>query len=181
MRVLHFLDTLGRGGAEMQALDVARNAADHGIDLTVAAGGGGGLESAFRDSGVEVVRLQRRLPVDPFLALNIRRIIKERQIEIVHGYQPVDGIHLWLAASGLANVRKVLSFQGFIQDRKNRAAAKFVIPRMDANIVVSRGLQEWLREKDNLETSKKFSLIYNGADPKRLVSGGQFTSCRTRH
>ncbi|MGB5015131.1 MAG: glycosyltransferase family 4 protein [Pyrinomonadaceae bacterium] len=172
MRVLHFLDTLGRGGAEMQALDVARNAADHGIDLTVAAGGGGGLESAFRDSGVEVVRLQRRLPVDPFLALMIRQIIKERQIDIEHGYQPVDGIHLWLAASGLANVRKVLSFQGFIQDRKNRATAKFVIPRMDANIVVSRGLQKWLSEKDNLETSKKFSLIYNGADPKRLVSGG---------
>ena len=172
MKVLHFLDTLGRGGAEMQALDVARNAHDHGIELTVAAAGGGSLEDEFRESGAELIMLRRRLPVDPFLARQIRRIIKEREIEIVHGYQPVDGIHLLLAAKGLRYVRKVLSFQGFIQDRKNRSAAKFLIPRMDANIVVSRGLQKWLGDEDKLDTSKNFSVIYNGADPQRLTPSG---------
>lgn len=171
MRVLHYLDTLGRGGAEMQALDVARNASEFGLELTVVAGGGA-LDEEFRASGSELVRLQRRLPVDPFLVLQLRRIIKERKIDIVHGYQPVDGIHLYLATRGLRHVRKVLSFQGFIQDRKNRAAAKFLIPRMDANVVVSRGLQKWLSEKDGLDTSKNFTVIYNGADPDRLMPSG---------
>lgn len=172
MRVLHYLDSLGRGGAEMQALDVARNASGCGLQLTVATAGGGALEEDFRKSGSELVRFQRRLPVDPFLALRIRRIVREREIEIVHGYQPVDGIHLYLATRGLQHVRTVLSFQGFIQDRKNRAAAKFLIPRMDANIVVSRGLQNWLKENDGLDTSKYFTVIYNGADPERLVPMG---------
>ena len=171
MRVLHYLDTLGRGGAEMQALDVARNASEFGLELTVVAGGGA-LDEEFRASGSELVRLHRRLPVDPFLVLQLRRIIKERKIDIVHGYQPVDGIHLYLATRGLRHVRTVLSFQGFIQDRKNRAAAKFLIPRMDAIVVVSRGLQNWLSNKDDLDTSKNFTVIYNGADPDRLRPSG---------
>lgn len=172
MRVLHYLDTLGRGGAEMQALDVARNASEFGLELTVAAGGGGSLEEEFRRSGAELIRFHRRFPVDPILVFQLRSFIKERKIEIVHGYQPVDGIHLYLATRGLKGVRTVLSFQGFIQDRKNRAAAKFLIPRMDANVAVSNGLQNWLSEKDGLDTLKKFTVIYNGADPERLIPKG---------
>lgn len=173
MKVLHYLDTLGRGGAEAQALDVSRNAAKFGIELTLVAGGGGGFEDEFRTSGVEVVGLDRKLPVDPFLALKIRKIVKERDIAIVHGYQPVDGLHLYLATRGMPAVRTVLSFQGFIQDRKNREAARFLIPRMDANIVVSRGLQAWLKETDKLDTDKNFTVLYNGADPERLRPTGR--------
>jgi L-malate glycosyltransferase len=173
MKVLHFLDTLGRGGAEMQALDVCRNAARFGIEVTAVSAGGGALEEDFRRSGVEFIRLQRKFPVDIYLASQLRNIIRERQIEIVHGYQPVDGIHLYLASRGLKNVGKVLSFQGFINDRKNRAAARFLVSRMDANIVVSQGLKAWLSEKDKIDTTRNFSVIYNGADPERLRPTGR--------
>ena len=172
MKVLYFLDTVGRGGAEMQALDVCRNAARYGIDLTFATAGGGALEDSFRDSSVRFHRLERRFPVDLYLASMLRKIIRDQQIDIVHGYQPVDGLHLYLASRGLRHVKKVLSFQGFIQDRKNRLTAKFLIPRMDANIAVSRGFERWLAEKDGLDTSHNFSVIYNGADPRRLEPSG---------
>lgn len=172
MRVLHFLDSLSRGGAEMQALDVCRNARDFGFEMTVVAAGGGPLEEDFRKSGVQFIRLQRKFPVDIYLASQLRKIIKERRIRVVHGYQAVDGLHLYLASRGLKTVKKVLSFQGFIQDKRNRLASKFLIPRMDANIAVSRGLQNWLSEKDKLDTNSKFSIIFNGADPKRLVPTG---------
>jgi glycosyltransferase involved in cell wall biosynthesis len=172
MRVLHFLDTLSRGGAEMQALDVCRNARDVGIDVTIAAGGGGTLEEQFRNSGIEYIRLQRKFPVDIYLASQLRKIIKERRIEIVHGYQAVDGVHLYLASRGQKDVKRVLSFQGFIADKRNRLASKFLIPRMDANIAVSFGMQKWLTENDKLDTTKNFTVIYNGADIKRLVPSG---------
>ena len=172
MRVLHFLDSLNRGGAEMQALDVCRNARDVGIDVTIAAAGGGTLEDQFRESGFEYIRLQRKFPVDIYLASQLRKIIKEKKIEIVHGYQAVDGVHLYLASRGQKGVKRVLSFQGFIPDKRNRLASKFLIPRMDANIAVSRGMQNWLADKDKLDTSKNFSIIYNGADAKRLVPSG---------
>ena len=173
MKILHFLDTLGRGGAEMQALDVCRNARSHDLEMTLVAAGGGALEEEFRATGVEFIRLERKLPVDPILASRIRKIIQERDIRIVHGYQAVDGLHLYLAARGLKEVKKVLSFQGFIPDTKNRLASKFLIPRMDANIVVSRGLQKWLGGTSGLDTSKNFTVIYNGADPERVKPTGK--------
>jgi glycosyltransferase involved in cell wall biosynthesis len=171
MRVLHLLDTLNRGGAEMQALDVCRNSRDAGIDLTLVSMKGGAMEELFQASGADFVKLNRRFPVDLFLASQLRKIIKEREIEIVHGYQAVEGLHLYLAARGLKNVKKVLSFQGFLTDKKNRLALKFLIPRMDANVVVSHGLKKWHAEKDKLDTTN-FRVIYNGADAKRLEPSG---------
>ncbi|HEY0429084.1 MAG TPA: glycosyltransferase [Pyrinomonadaceae bacterium] len=172
MKVLHLLDTLNRGGAEMQALDVCRNARRFGIDLTLATMKGGAMEEDFRASGAEFVKLNRRFPVDIYLASQLRKIIKEREIEIVHGYQAVEGLHLYLATRGLKRVKRVLSFQGFLTDKKNRLALKFLIPRMDANIVVSRGLQKWHAEKDKLDAAD-FKIIYNGADAKRLKPAGK--------
>lgn len=172
MRVLHILDTLNRGGAEMQVLDVCRNARDFGLDLTFVTMQGGAMEEDFRQSGAEFFKLNRRFPVDLYLASQLRRIIREREIEIVHGYQAVEGLHLYLAARGLKNVKKVLSFQGFVTDRKNRLALKFLIPRMDANVVVSRGLGTWHKENDRLDTGN-FRVVYNGADAKRLEPTGK--------
>ncbi len=169
LKVLHILDSLGRGGAEIQALDVCRNAKNHDIDLTFAATGGGALEADFRASGVEFIRLNRRLPIDFNVVLQLRKIIKEREIQIVQGYQPVEGLHLYFASVGLP-VKRVLSFQGFIYDKKNRRTAKFLIPQMHANIVVSRGLQNWLEAVDKLDVRRNFHIVYNGADRSRIVS-----------
>jgi Glycosyltransferase len=172
MKVLYFIDSLGRGGAETQALDVCRNAARFGIELTLVTARGGSLEEHFRSSGVEFLKLERRFPVDLYLVSQLRKVIKERGIQIVHGYQAVEGIHLYLAARGL-DVKKVLSYQGFVSDRKNRLTLKFLIPRMDANLSVSRGLQDWLAETDGLDTRTNFSVLYNGADPNRLQPTGR--------
>lgn len=157
----------------MQALDVCRNAARYGLEITLVAGGGGALEDEFRATGVEFIRLKRKFPVDPLISSKLRKIIKEREIQIVHGYQPVDGLHLYFATRRLRGVKIVLSFQGFIQDAKNRLASKFLISRMDANIVVSHGLRRWLSETSGLDTSNNFTVIYNGADPERIKPTGR--------
>lgn len=170
MKVLYVLDSLNCGGAEFQALDVFRNSKRFGIDSIVVAGGGS-LEEEFTKEGSSFIRLQRKFPIDFNLVRKLRKIILANEIQIVHGYQPVEGLHLYLATLGLA-VKRVLSFQGFISDRKNRLATRFLIPRMDANIVVSQGLKSWLEEIDRLKTNESFKLIYNGADPKRLLPSG---------
>lgn len=171
MKVLYSLDSLNRGGAEIQALDVIQNSKAFGLDSIVVATGGGGLEEDFRNCSETFIRLQRKHPVDLNVVKSLRKIIIEHKVQIVQGYQPVEGIHLYLATLGLP-VKKVLSFQGYIADRKNRLASKFLIPQMDANIVVSKGLKKWLEKVDKLNTTKSFNLIYNGADPKRLLPKG---------
>ena len=173
MKILHLLDTTNRGGAETQVLDVCRRAADFGFEITMVACGGGALESEFAATGVEFIRLQRKLPLDIYLSSQIRKIIREREIEIVHGYQAVEGLHLYLAAHRLPKVKKVLSFQGFIPGRKNRLTAKFVAPLMDANITVSKSLLQYLREETKIKKFDNFQLIYNGADRTRLEPTGK--------
>ena len=173
MKVIHFLDSLGRGGAEMQVLDVCRNGALHGMEITLVAAGGGVLEGEFRNSGVEFVRLQRRLPIDPHLVSQLRGIVEERNIDVVHGYQAVEGLHLYLATRSSQRVRRVLSFQGFIPGRKNRVAARFAARWMDANITVSRSLLSYLGDEVGIKNHGNFHVIYNGADPQRLTPSGK--------
>lgn len=167
MKVLHLLDSINRGGAEILALDVCRNARKHGIDLTFVTTKGGALESEIKNSDISFYRLNRRLPIDFNVVLKLRSIIKKHEIQVVHGHQPVDGLHLQLATVGLP-VKRVLSFHGFITDKKNRRSAQILIPQTDRNIAVSRALQNWLAEIDKLETDRNFQVLYNGVDEKRL-------------
>ena len=172
MKVLHLLDTVNRGGAEILILDVCRNAAAHGIDLTFVTTQGGELETDFRESGAKFFRLNRKLPVDFGAILKLRKIIKEREIQIVHAHQAVDGLQLYLATVGLP-VKRVLTFQGFVADQKNRRTLRFLIPRMDANVFVSRALQNWLEKTDQLDVRRNFHIVYNAADRKKLQPTGK--------
>ncbi len=170
MRVLHILDSLNRGGAEVMMLDVCRRARAEGLDLTFAATGGGDMEEEFRASGVDFIRLQRRYPVDFGLIARLRRVVREREIEVVHSHQAVEALHAYFATQG-TRARRVLTLHGWIPTTKNRVASKFVIPRMHANVVVSRDLLDYLSREEKIETGSGFHLIYNGVDARRLLPG----------
>lgn len=161
------LDSLNRGGTEVLALDVCRNARACGLDLTFVATGGGQLEEEFRDSGVDFVRLERRLPVDLSLAARLRRVIEERKVEVVHCHQAVEALHALLATRG-TSVKRVLSFHLLEADAKNRLALRFLVPRMDACVAVSRDLLARLKAEAGYETDARFHVVHNGVDAKRL-------------
>ncbi|MEQ1646241.1 MAG: glycosyltransferase, partial [Pyrinomonadaceae bacterium] len=169
MKVLLILDSLNRGGSEMLALDVCRNAARHGVEITLVATGGGSLEKDFEASGVEYIRLQRRLPIDLRLVVSLRKIIRERVIDIVHADQAVSGLHIYLATIG-TNVRRVLAFHGHTHDKKNRLVLKYLAPRMASNLIVSQALHKWLEDQAGVQLSKNVTVLYNGVDEARLVS-----------
>ncbi len=171
MKVLHILDALNRGGAEMLALDVCRNAGATGLDLTFAATGGGEMESDFRDSGVDYVRLRRRLPVDPRLVRQLRRLVRARGIQVAHSHQAVEALHAYLATRG-TNVKCVLSFHGCVPDAKNRVAWRYLVPRMDANIAVSAEFRRHLRDAEKL-IKGNFHVLPNGVDARRLQPTGK--------
>lgn len=154
----------------MLELDVCRNAAKNGLDLSFAATGGGSLEEDFKSAGVPFFRLQRRLPFDLTVVANLRKIIKENNFDIIHSQQAVAAFHAYFAASGL-RVKHVLSFPGFYSDAKNRLTTKFLVPRMAANISCSKGLLEWLEQSEKLDISR-FQVIYNGVDARRLEYTG---------
>ncbi len=166
------MDTVNRGGAETLVLDVCRNAKNFGIDLTFVTLQGGELVEDFRASGADFISLQRRFPVDFGTISKLRKIIKEREIKIVHAHQAVEALHLFPATFNLP-VKRVLTHHGFVTDAKNRRALRFLIPRMDANIFVGKGLQSWLRENENINAGQNSHIIHNGTDEKRLQPTGK--------
>lgn len=183
MRVLHLLDSLGRGGAETLCLDVCRNARRNSLELTFAATGGGELEDDFRRSGADFIRLTRTRPLDLKLVRQLRELINEREIEVVHCHQAVEALHAYLATrrnwkrgattgNSVRRVKRVLSFHLCTADAKNRVALKFLAPRMDACVAVSRELLSCLEAEGKFVTGKNFHVVYNGVDASRLTATG---------
>ena len=151
---------------------MCRNARANNLDLTFVATGGGDLEEEFRNSAVEFIRLNRRLPVDLCVVSQLRRIIRERNIDVVHSHQPVEALHLYLATRG-SQVKRVLTLHGVYAGTKNDLALRFVLPRMHARVLLGKDLAAWLAGAQGIDVSPDFVVINNGVDPKRLLSTGR--------
>lgn len=151
----------------MMALDLCRNAKANGLDLVFVATGGGELEADFAQADVEFIRLQRTWPVDLRLARQLRQIMLERKVRIVHSHQPVEALHARLAVRH-QNIKQVLTMHGYLGDLKNRLGLKFLLSRMDANIAVSNHLLERLRVEEKVDVNKDFHVISNGVDANRM-------------
>src|SRR5687768_15321162 len=172
MRVMHILDSLNRGGAEILELDLCRNARANNLDLTFVATGGGDLEPDFRNSGVTFQRMERRLPVDLKLARRIGRLIRERDIDVVHTHQAVEALHAYLATRG-GRVKRVMTFHLCTSDAKNKLMLNLLAPRMHASVAVSHELLQCLGNEAGFNTSTRFHVVHNGVDPRRLQPSGK--------
>ena len=171
MKILFLQDSLNLGGTEVLALDLCRNARLNGLDLTLVATGGGDLEEEFRASGAKFLSLPRRFAIDPYVVWRLRRFIHEQNVQIVHANQAVEGVHAYLAAAK-TSAKVVLSHHGFIHDRKNEMALKFLIPRVAKNIYVGEGLREWYSETAGLDSAINHAVVFNGIDETRLSFSG---------
>lgn len=168
-KVLHLLDSLNRGGAETLVLDICRNADLSRNELSFAASGTGDLENEFRGLDIPTTFLKRKIPVDPILIGKLRSLIKSTGIEIVHGYQPVEVLHLWLASWRLP-VKIVQSFQGggwFLKSGKDQRVAKFLDRFVDLNISCSYGMLADIENRTGISTDD-FEVVYNSVDQTKL-------------
>lgn len=167
-RVLHILESLGRGGAETLVLDLLRHAERQGFPLFVAGLRGGDLEKEFAVSS-HFFQLNRTLPLDPRAIIAVRKLIRALHIDIVHCHQPVDGLHGYLAAIG-TETKVLLTFHGdpANQKWKDTAVARFLIPRVDRNVAVSAASREGICRSMKMEGRGRWSVVHNGIDPERL-------------
>lgn len=172
MKILHFLDTVNRGGAETLVLDVCRNAEKSGIEIFFANAGGGALEDDFRNSGAKYFRLNRRLPFDLSLVFGLRKILRENEIDIIHTHQAVEALHAVAAVFGL-KTKVVLTHHGIVPDQKNLLATKFLLKRVTHNVLVGHESKKTYERDFDFRFPERTSVIYNGVDERRLRSSGK--------
>lgn len=167
MRVLHILDSPNRGGGERLVVDVCAYAATHDLEMWLAVLHGGDLEEEIKSRINKYLRFDRRLPVDPFVVLRLRRFIRAHEIDIVHVHQPVEAVHALLATIG-GPAKIVMTHHGIVFDIKNRVLVKIIPKLVDSNVTVSHSFSEQLRQKQKIANAHYFKILYNGIDPARF-------------
>jgi glycosyltransferase involved in cell wall biosynthesis len=97
-RVLHLIESLGRGGAETVLAATLREM-DRGRHTGVVAhlGGPADLRETIEGFGYEVIDLGLRRPDDPRGVARLRRLLLARGIALVHAHLYFPGLHAKLA------------------------------------------------------------------------------------
>ncbi len=171
MKVLQTLRTLERGGAEVLALDVCQNAVANGLDLTFATFLGGSMENEFKATGLDYYDLEKGRGFDPILVYKLRKLCRDKNMQIIHTNQPTEAIYSYLATIG-TNIKVVMTYHGAVPNSKLIRHMNFLIPRLDANIFCSHFMLEYYAEMEGLRELENVKIIYNGVSEDRLESYG---------
>lgn len=172
MRVLQLLDSPDIGGTEMLTLDLCRNAVKNGLNLTLVVTKQGDLDDEFRASGVDYYYFPRRHSIDLSLVFELKKLVKRKRIQVIHSHQAVDGLHAYLIGL-ITKVKTVMTFHGHIPSLKDDMTLKFLIPKMDVNVAVSKSFLRRLNQDIKFDTSKNFQVIYNGIDTKKFFKSSR--------
>ncbi|MBI9070043.1 MAG: glycosyltransferase family 4 protein [Melioribacteraceae bacterium] len=165
IKVLQILDNLALGGAEVLTLDLCK-APNHPFELFLASFGGGVLLKDFQDTGRQLFLLKRRFPLDISLILKIRKIVKKNKINIIHSNRPVEALHAYFATRFM-NVKNVLSMHGYYPNKKDDKVLDFLMPKLDAKIMVSEPFFERVKEETNFNFDNTF-IVPNGVDFSKI-------------
>ena len=172
MNILHLLDSPDRGGTETLVLDLCRNSKSNGLNLILVVTKLGVLDEEFRSSGVNYYYIPRKYPIDLVLVFKLRKIIKNKNVKVIHAHQAVDGMHAFITRF-FTNIKTVMTFHGYVSSLKNDLTLKFLIPRMDANVAVSNSFLNALREHFKFNLTRNFHVIYNGIDTKKFYKSNK--------
>jgi glycosyltransferase involved in cell wall biosynthesis len=165
MRILHIDTERGWRGGERQALWLAAELRRRGHLSIMAARPGEPLAQRAAESGVEVAPCSPRFEADPRAAMRLRRLIRNRRIELVHAHT-AHALGLAAMATIASGVPLVASRRVDFHLRDNvgtrwkygRAAAVIAISRAVAKILVADGI-----------AGAKIAVIADGTDVQRRI------------
>lgn len=192
MRILHIISSLEIGGAQRLLSDLLPIQKEQGVDvaLLVLRGEDNAFSRNIENSGVPLITLDVKCLRNPFLAIKIRRIMKD--YDVVHAHL-VHALYLCsLAARGM-ELKLVYTEHSTSNNRRGksflRPIEKFIYGRYLKLISISQqtqdALQTWLQSKDerfvvinNGVNTNSFSSIHRDIIPKSLIMVSRFASSK---
>lgn len=172
MNIAYMLGALNRGGTETLLLDVCGNLKDTEIKAFLYHRKGGDLEQKFRETGVPMIRLAPKsaAALIPYL-WNLRRSLKQHNIEIVHAQQSLDAVYASIATAG-TGIKVVQTFHGYDYKygRLQHFLTKLSLKLTSVSYFVSKTQLEHFLERYPLWGRKKHDVIYNGIDSGKIMN-----------
>lgn len=159
MKVAHLMGTLNRGGAETLLLDICRNVEAAELDMVLIHRREGIMLFDFQDSGVELEKLTPKSFWDIGYLINLRKLIKNRKISLLHAHQNIDALVALIATIGLGT-KVILSVHGHGLENGliPGAVRRIAMSNVDLLLYVSKSQQAHYVYK------KKSLVVYNGLD-----------------
>jgi len=167
MKIAFLLGSLNRGGTETLLLDVFCHAKDNNLNVIGIYRKSGVLEENYINSRIPVFKLQNKKNIINYI-LNLRRLFKKNEINLVHAQQPLDAFFALLACAG-TNIKIVLTLHGYDYHDTGIAKSifKFIIKRTNINIFVSDTQRKYYQLNYKLNPLKQ-QLVYNGISFDKL-------------
>ncbi len=173
-KVLHLINTLSAGGAELHLLTLCRHLKRLGVEVTVAylkeGKGSRPIQPDFEATGIPVFYLGGEGVdfVRPWLQLH--RLLKQEKPDILHTHLPrADLLGFLTRLSGFSG-SWVCSVHGIYANhwrgRKTLPLFKFIWHQADRIIAISVAVKKWL-VKDCGLAPEKVQVVYYGIEPER--------------
>lgn len=167
MTVLQLVPALEGGGVERGTVEVARELVRCGHTSLVMSGGGRMVEELTRTGSEHICApIGRKSPVTLLLVPRLRRLIRDRAIDIVHARSRMPAWVAWWAIRG-TRARFVTTVHGLYSVNAYSA----IMTRGERVIAVSETVRRYIAENYPRCDPGKIRLIPNGIDPAEFPYG----------
>lgn len=165
IKVACLLGSLNRGGTETLLLDVFRNADKASYEMIGIHRKGGAYQEDFYAAGPKMVKCApKRFGWIRYL-VQLRQLLKQENVTIVHAQQSIDCVYARLATIG-TDIRVVETFHGFDfhAGRFNKWINWLSIRMADAVCFVSKTQRDYYIRAYGIKKTDKLYVVYNGID-----------------
>lgn len=176
MKILHLINTLSAGGAELHLLTLCRHLKQQGLEPVVAClreqvGGSRSLRDDFEDEGIRVIRLETDGRFDLRSISRLAGLVAKERPNILHTHLPRADIAgacrrlLHPSVPWICSVHDIHdnSWSG----RWTLPIFNFIWRRADRVIAISHAVKDWL-VKDRAVPAEKVSVIHYGIEAERF-------------
>ncbi|MEK6485899.1 glycosyltransferase [Myroides odoratimimus] len=182
MKILHYINNLGSGGAEKLLVEILPLFIRESHDVTLVLSNSFKSVKLYEDSlkahGVKVISLNKSF-YNPMLVWDISRILSKGQFDIVHAH--LFPSQYWLAFASIFVGKKtkfIKTEHSVFNERKNyfflKPLERFVYSRYKGLIgitdEVTKNLQDWLKRTSGFVT------INNGVNIDAVITAKEYTN-----
>jgi len=177
MKILHLINTLSVGGAELHLLTLCRNLKHHGVDVVVAylrehIKGSRSLRLDFEHAGIHVVDLLADGRYDMRFPRSVVRLLRSERPDLLHTHLPradfAGAISHWLLPSipWICSVHDI--YGGHWSGKWTLPLLNCVWRRADTVIAISHAVKEWLVQERHVPAAN-VRMIHYGIEPERFA------------
>ena len=177
MKVLHLINTLSTGGAELQLLTLCRHLKHQGVELVVVylreqVQGTRSLRSDFEQEGIRVVSLHADNRYDWRFLSKLARLLRVERPHILHSHLPRADIAAALLHRFMRSPAFFCSVHGIYQDQW---FGPWIAPLLrqayreaDGVIAISYAVKSWLCQGLGI-SADKITVVHYGIEPERFA------------